>query len=257
MEIIFQSGFIVLIFLLLFILHKWIGKYPDSLPGVEDSRKEIIITLLFWSVAVIVPIVRIFIFSPWLRGLVTEDYLYELAYCPVAIMLYILLPGYVVLKRDKWKLRDLGLTWRIRSVGSVVFAVGFGVISGLLAYLTGQAVISDDPVSAVTVLILLINNDFTEEFFHRGIILSKLERIFGQTKAILAGGILFGLTHMAFDITQLHDSGIIFIIFAFVLQTMLGWLLGIIYIKTRSLWPGVALHFLVNWLPAILVGIFG
>jgi membrane protease YdiL (CAAX protease family) len=257
MEIFYQTGFIVILFLLIIILHKWIGKYPDPLPVTKHFTNELIITLLLWSVAVVIPIVRIFLLGPWLRGFLQEDFLYELTYCPFVLLFYFLLPWIVVLRRHKWKLRDLGLTWRIRSVGSVVFALSFGILSGLLAYFTGQAVISDDPLSAATVLILLINNDFAEEFFHRGIILSKLERIFGQTKAIFAGGILFGLTHIAFDFTQLSDSGLIFVFFAFVLQTMLGWILGIIYIKTRSLWPGVALHFLVNWLPSILVGIFG
>ena len=103
----------------------------------------------------------------------------------------------------------------------------------------------------------MFNNDLIEEFFHRGIIQSKLERAIGQPKAILCGGILFGLTHVAFDITMLFGTGILLVLFAFVLQIMPGWLLGIIYMKTRSLWPGIACHYLVNWLPSILVGIFG
>jgi membrane protease YdiL (CAAX protease family) len=33
---------------------------------------------------------------------------------------------------------------------------------------------------------------------------------------------------------------------------MAGSLFGIVYVKTRSLWPGVACHYLINWLSAIL-----
>jgi len=257
MEIIYQTGFIITIFLLVIILHKWIGKYPDPLPGSDNKGKETLVTLIIWSVAVLLPIFRIFLLDSWLKEFISDRFLYELAYCPVALIAYCLIPGYIILKRDKRSLSDLGIRWKTKSVSVVIFALSLGFLSGIIAYSTGQSVISDDPISAGTLLLLLINNDFAEEFFHRGIIQSKLERLFGQQKAIIFGGILFGLTHIAFDITQLLDTGIIFVFFAFLLQTMLGWLLGIIFIKTRSLWPGIVLHFLVNWLPSILGGLFG
>jgi len=78
-------------------------------------------------------------------------------------------------------------------------------------------------------ILLLYNNNFLEEFYHRGVIQSKLERIVGQKKAILYGGILFGMTHIVFDITQLMGTqGILFVLFAFILQILSGWLLGIV-----------------------------
>jgi len=90
-----------------------------------------------------------------------------------------------------------------------------------------------------------------------GVIQSKLERAVGQSKAVLWAGILFGLTHVVFDISMLMETGVLFVFFAVLLQTMAGWLLGIIYMKTRSLWPGMACHYLSNWLPSILAGLLG
>jgi membrane protease YdiL (CAAX protease family) len=36
------------------------------------------------------------------------------------------------------------------------------------------------------------------------------------------------------------------------MQILGGWLLGLIFIKTRTLWPGVICHYLINWMPSIL-----
>ena len=107
-------------------------------------------------------------------------------------------------------------------------------------------------------ILLLFTNSFIEEFYHRGVIQSLLERAIGQRNAVLWGGILFGLTHVVFDISMLMETkGFLAVFFAVLLQTMAGWLFGIIYMKTRTLWPGMAFHYLVNWLPSILAGIMG
>jgi membrane protease YdiL (CAAX protease family) len=166
------------------------------------------------------------------------------------IFLHIYTPLYSFF-RGKWQLKDIGLTLKVNSMSVAVFAVVLGALSGLAGYTSNQAVVSSDPISAGTLIILLFNNDFSEEFFHRGIIQSRLERALGQSRAVLVGGLLFGNTHITFDIKMLMSDGIIFVVFAFIIQCMLGWLLGIIYLKTRSLWSGISLQYLVNWLPSI------
>jgi membrane protease YdiL (CAAX protease family) len=97
-----------------------------------------------------------------------------------------------------------------------------------------------------------------EEFFYRGVLQAKLERGMGQMAAIVWGGVLFGFKHLALDITTLSETnGYLAVFLALMLQTLSGWLLGIVYMKTRSLWPGIVSHYLGNWLPSILMGIFG
>jgi len=250
MDIVWRLIFSLTIFSIILILHKWIGKYSNPLDRSNNPKKEITEVLLLWIIAVIVPIVRMFVITPCLTEFIDKRVFIELVYVPV-------IPLYIVMIRGKWTFADMGLTWKVKSRGVVIFAITLGLISGVIAYISNQAVIGSDPLSFGTLLLLLFNNDFVEEFLHRGIIQSKLERVFGQYKAIIFGGILFGLTHIAFDISMLLDTGVIFVFFAFLLQTMLGWLLGIIYMKTRSLWPGIVCHYLVNWLPSILVGLLG
>lgn len=74
---------------------------------------------------------------------------------------------------------------------------------------------------------------FVEEFFFRGLILSNLLP-FGRGTAILLSALLFGVMHQSFE--QLFYA------------TVAGVVLGFLYVKTRSIWPCVLLHFLNNFI---------
>ena len=64
------------------------------------------------------------------------------------------------------------------------------------------------------------------------------------------------MTHIYLDVSVLMEKGGVLTIFsAILLQIMAGWIFGIIYMKTRSLWPGIACHYMANWLPSILVNL--
>lgn len=195
--------------------------------------------------------------SPRLSQVVPDRTLRELVHVPLLSVPYIALPLFVVLKLNRWTTKDLGLAWKSQSRSVTAFAVVFGLVSGVVAFVTDQAVIGIEPLPVGVLLLLLYNNDFIKEFYHRGVIQSKLERAVGQSKAVLWGGILFGLTHVVFDISMLMETGALFVFFAVLLQTMAGWLWGVVYMKTRSLWPGMACHYLGNWLPSILAGLLG
>jgi CAAX protease family protein len=240
----------------LWVLHQWIGRYPPPLPRSRDRGRELQEVLLLWLVAVAVPIVRIHAVAPWLERALPDRTLRELVNVPLLSLAYLVLPLIVIVQRHGWSAADLGLVWRVQSKGVAAFAVAFGVLSGCVPFLTGQAVMGFDPLPAGEFLLLVYTNSFLEEFYHRGVIQSKLERALGQGRAVLWGGILFGLTHVAFDISRLLTTqGVIAVALAVLLQSMAGWLFGIIYMKTRSLWPGIVCHYTINWLSAILAGL--
>jgi len=243
---------------LVWLLHSRIGEYPRQLPRSENPKREIREALFLWGVAVIVPILMIYVISPQLNYVVTDRTLRELVLVPLFSVLYIPLPLFVVLKLNRWTVRDLGITWKSQSRSVPIFAVVLGLATGSIAFVTNQAVIGIELLPWGVLLLLLFTNSFIEEFYHRGVIQALLERAIGQRNAVLWGGILFGLTHVVFDISMLMETkGFLAVFFAVLLQTMAGWLFGIIYMKTRTLWPGIAFHYLVNWLPSILVGIMG
>ncbi|MFC1983572.1 lysostaphin resistance A-like protein [Chloroflexota bacterium] len=90
------------------------------------------------------------------------------------------------------------------------------------------------------------------EFFFRGIIQGRLERVIGQNKAWIYGGILFGLVHV---FTNFFVVGFDLVpgIIQLIMQIISGWIFGILYMKTRSLYPGMFAHFLTNSVLASIV----
>lgn len=76
-----------------------------------------------------------------------------------------------------------------------------------------------------------------EEFACRGIILGLLRK-FGDVFAIIASSIVFGLMHGNFD--QIPFA------------TIVGLILGYIYVKTESIWPGIVVHCINNSVSVLL-----
>ncbi len=257
LDLVWRFLFTVAVGSLVWLLHSYIGEYPNPLPRSENPRRDIWEALFLWGVAIIVPVLTIFILTPQLDQAISDSTTRQLLRAPLLTIPYIILPLFLVLKVNRWTAKDFGLTWKSQSRSVTIFALAVGFGSGGIAYMTGQANISIERLPVGELLILIYNNAFIEEFYHRGVIQSLLERSIGQSKAIWLGGILFGLTHLVFDLSVLRESGIMFVFFAVLLQTMAGWLFGIIYMKTRTLWPGIACHYLANWLPSILTTILG
>lgn len=73
---------------------------------------------------------------------------------------------------------------------------------------------------------------FVEEYLFRGMILTNLLP-YGKTSAILASAALFGIMHQ--NVGQLFYA------------TVAGLVLGYIYVKSRSIWPCILLHFINNF----------
>lgn len=77
---------------------------------------------------------------------------------------------------------------------------------------------------------------FVEEFLFRGLILSNLAP-YGRTTAVVASALLFGLMH--------QNAG------QLLYATAAGVVLGLLYLKAKSIWPCVLLHFVNNFVSVI------
>jgi membrane protease YdiL (CAAX protease family) len=83
----------------------------------------------------------------------------------------------------------------------------------------------------------------TEEILFRGLILGALEISYGPVRAVVISSLFFGLWHLknVFWLTHyqlLHQmlyTGLIF-----------GPITAVLALKTRTIWPGVILHYLNN-----------
>jgi uncharacterized protein len=89
---------------------------------------------------------------------------------------------------------------------------------------------------AITALVLVLIGPFAEELFFRGVLTAAFAARLGTFTPLVSGAI-FGAAHLeprAFPAL-------------FVLGALLGWL----YMRTRSIWPGVAVHAANNLLALI------
>jgi membrane protease YdiL (CAAX protease family) len=81
-------------------------------------------------------------------------------------------------------------------------------------------------------LVFVVLLPLCEELAFRGFILSGLQRRFSPWKAVMLSTFLFALYHMN--------------VFQFIPAFLLGLVLGLLALRTRSIWPGVLLHALHN-----------
>ena len=77
---------------------------------------------------------------------------------------------------------------------------------------------------------------FVEEFLFRGLILSNLQP-YGRVTAVVASAFLFGLMH--------QNAG------QFFYAAAAGLVIGFVYVKTKSLWVCILIHFVNNFISVI------
>jgi hypothetical protein len=116
------------------------------------------------------------------------------------------------------------------------------MLSGsVILLLTGQFQITGflfDPYQLLLSILLFSMVSVKEEIFVRGYILQNLTRSFSKYIALLLSSLLFASLHM-FN-ANLSTIGMISLVLA-------GLLLDLCYLRTRSLWLPIALHFSWNF----------
>jgi membrane protease YdiL (CAAX protease family) len=225
------------------LLHYVIGRYPEPLPASKDRRGEIFEVLGLWVIVTTAVTLSVLIIpeselqAPTF-GIVLKS---NLLLSPF----WVVIPLVVVLLRNKWSLRDLGFTVP-RSSPVTIFAISVMVAIGILQTLDRNF----EPIPGWLLIMSVYQPAFTEEFLFRGVIQGKLERVLGQNKAWFYSGILFGLMHTSVNFfgQQWYRYGENYLnaLILLLIQIIAGWTFGIIYMKSRSLLPGVVAHFLTD-----------
>jgi CAAX protease family protein len=169
----------------------------------------------------------------------------------VAELLY-LVPVIYILARRKVPWKTLGFRAFNKDklalgcgllVAAYLFIVAYNSILALSGVTTqGEAIYKvlsslDSPIWLVLVGVLLA--PFVEEMFFRGFLFAGFRQRFGWKKAALLSSTFFALAH-------LQPA-------ALIPTFILGYLLAYIFHKSKSLWPGIILHFLVNSLGFFLL----
>ena len=151
------------------------------------------------------------------------------------------------------------LRLRLPRAKYLAYAVGLALAANPLSHALGPIVESLFPVSkaiarsinemisgtqslAATLLLFAVIPAVCEEFAFRGFILSGLESGHKTRTAILMSAILFGFLHVLLSLFQQLFNA-----------TLLGLVIGLLAVRSRSIWPGITFHLINNAL-AIFLG---
>lgn len=237
-----QTIFLIGVFIgSVILLHYRLSSYPTPLPKSGDSRREILETIAFWGIQVVYVMLFIYMLPPSALTNVTPRL--GLTRSMLGLIPEVLVPVSYVLLMKKWALKDLGFT-KPGAPSVIIFAlILFGIGGGVLPLLDP----SFEPLPVWLVAYSLYQPAFFEELFFRGVLQGKLERALGQNRAWILSGILFGLAHLSVNLFgPLWSGSVVAAVFLFMKQVISGWIFGLIYMKTRSLLPGMVVHFFAD-----------
>lgn len=178
---------------------------------------------------------------------------------------------YQSIKGSSWNIRaslsTVGLE-KQRAKNGIIWAVLIGlVLSGLqlflsrnknqiLEVLVSRKVFILFPVSLILMLFLA---GFTEEFFFRGVLQTRLQRLFkSNVVAVLVTSLLFGLYHLPYAYLNprwpSHGNWPDAFGAAFGQGVPMGLILGALYVRTKNnLVACVLVHALINSFPGMLM----
>ena len=144
-----------------------------------------------------------------------------------------------------WKRADLVRTIAYVLGGVLVFVVlvqvAFVVVQWLFPHFNAAQNQTTEFTNAATpstkrlaLIALVILPPIVEETVFRGFIFPAFSKRLGLVLGALASSLLFGLAHLQYNVS--------------VYTIVLGLILCFMYVRLRSIWPGMALHMLNNYL---------
>jgi len=112
----------------------------------------------------------------------------------------------------------------------------------VVAYYRGVALSGVLTLTTFGLLALLIS--FQEEAWHRGIILRALVPAYGVKRAAAVGAVLFAAVHV---VQMFHNASVGASLFRAVSAGILGYILTVVRLRTGSIWPGMLLTCLLQY----------
>ncbi|HUW89301.1 MAG TPA: CPBP family intramembrane glutamic endopeptidase, partial [Candidatus Nanopelagicaceae bacterium] len=105
--------------------------------------------------------------------------------------------------------------------------------------------------------IFMIRPGLWEEVAFRGVVIPLLSKKYKKIFTILISGIIFGLAH-AFNVIGVLLSGgpHILTLFQVIYTTLIGFSMGYMYLKTKSLLPSIIYHYLIDTVGLIFLNVY-
>lgn len=169
---------------------------------------------------------------------------------------------YFAVHKKKAGIKDFGFNpigaWKTIQwvVFSYIFYIGFGILVILIFYNLGIGSLGFESQKSIfeifgkdfwgisiAFIIALIIGPLTEEIFFRGFVLKTLAKFLGPVWGIVLTALIFASVHFEFQ--------------SIMPLLILSVVLNVLFIKTRSIWPGIVFHILNNTIAftVVLLGI--
>ncbi len=163
----------------------------------------------------------------------------------------------------------------LKPVGrNILLGVGSFIIFGIVVfigaitlgnYVFNPKILFGNPDPSVGLgwflFIIMLIPGIWEEVAYRGVIIPMLTKKYRVRTSLIISALLFGLAHtlnfITYIIIGVDPLSILFFVgFQVIYATLLGFAFGYMYIKTKSLLPGIILHFLIDSMGQILFNTF-
>ena len=172
----------------------------------------------------------------------------------LAIFAFAALLAFIIRKKENLGWSSVGLQrpplgntllWVLITLGcvAVALALAFGGIKLMhWPFGSGPGAAAFAALPLWVVLIVVIRAGFVEEFFYRGYVLERLSSMTGSMRLAVAISLtLFAIFH--------YRQGWAGILIALLTGAVLTW----VYLRKRNLWIGIITHFLVDFIPNVLL----
>ncbi len=140
--------------------------------------------------------------------------------------------------------RTMGLARPSRGSGRVaLFWIGLALL-----FVGAETVTGHQRITGIIRLIVrnVFQNGFSEEFLFRGALLSRLRAFFRIEWALLGQALLFGLWHFGTDMRAAGGNPLIALAYAITVQSVFGYALGFLVVRTRSIAISATFHALAD-----------
>lgn len=239
------GGIMVLYALLLGIILYKVGSTPPALDLVTNQRKSKWIIGIMFSIQIFFLTVSIFVLNPFFTSIGIDYFFISIL---LTTILFVIIPIIITKYDDNWPMHNLGFSLRSMNLDqkkliiiAIVGYLGYGILRIIF--------LPPNYFYWWVIALMLYSNAFIEEFFNRSFIQSRLESLYGPKKALFWQTVLFTIIHIPSNIMRYQlnpDIGELIIYFLF--QAIHGTIYGILFWKTRSIYPSILVHFLTNWM---------
>ncbi len=163
-------------------------------------------------------------------------------------LLLLVFSGFLLLFTAKKKLTDtVGLLWvSSRDIKASLFYIPlvFIIISNGIFFFDVQKPV----LEMLMIMVFMVFVAFAEELLFRGLLFKAIEERSGSKTAVIISGVTFGFGHIVNLFTGYTGADQIMQI---AVAVLIGIVLSLLFIRTKSILPGIVFHFLFNTASAL------